>query len=50
MRKIGIYYAFWTQEWDVDFSPFIEKVKRLRFDLLEINGGTFAIMAPPARD
>jgi len=49
MRKIGIYYAFWTREWDADFFPFIEKIKNLGFDQLEINGGTFAVMSPPAR-
>lgn len=40
MRKVGIYYAFWTHEWAVDFLPFIPKVKKLGFDILEINGGT----------
>jgi len=44
MRKIGIYYAFWCHEWDVDFVPFISKVKRLGYDQLEINGGTVAKM------
>jgi D-psicose/D-tagatose/L-ribulose 3-epimerase len=43
MRKIGIYYAFWTHNWDEDFFPFIPKVKRLGFDILEINGGTLAV-------
>lgn len=50
MRKIGIFYAFWTREWDVDFFPFVEKVRRLGFDQLEINGGTFAIMPELERD
>lgn len=49
MRNVGIYYAFWTQEWDVDFFPFIGKVKRLGFDQLEINGGTFATMTSAGR-
>ncbi|MHB8936275.1 D-psicose 3-epimerase [Rectinema subterraneum] len=49
MRRIGIYYAFWTREWDVDFFPFIEKVKSLGFDQLEINGGTFAEMSAAER-
>jgi len=49
MRNIGIYYAFWTKEWDVDFFPFIGKVKQLGFDQLEINGGTFATMKPAER-
>ncbi len=45
MRKVGIYYAFWTHEWDVDFVPFIKKVKKLGFDQLELNGGTIAAMS-----
>ena len=45
MRKIGIYYAYWTTEWDVDFLPFISKVKKLGFDQLEINGGTLVNMS-----
>ncbi len=40
MRKVGIYYAYWTHEWGVDFLPFVKKVKRLGFEILEINGGT----------
>src|SRR5882672_1166264 len=27
MRKVGIYYAFWTHEWEADFLPFVPKVK-----------------------
>ena len=40
MNKIGIYYAYWTHEWDADFHPFVDKVAALGFDLLEVNGGT----------
>jgi hypothetical protein len=36
MNKIGIYYAYWTHEWDADFHPFIDKVAALGFDLLEV--------------
>ena len=49
MRKVGIYYAFWTHEWDADFLPFVPKVKALGFDQLEVNGGTIAAMAPAER-
>ncbi|NCB00958.1 MAG: sugar phosphate isomerase/epimerase [Spirochaetia bacterium] len=45
MRKVGIYYAFWTHEWDVDFAPFIKKVKKLGFDQLELNCGTLVDMS-----
>lgn len=49
MRKIGIYYAFWTNDWDVDFIQFIPKVKKLGFDILEINGGTIVSWTEFAR-
>jgi D-psicose/D-tagatose/L-ribulose 3-epimerase len=50
MRKVGIYYAFWTHEWDADFLPFVPKVKKLGFDQLEVNGGTVATMSRAERD
>lgn len=45
MRKVGIYYAYWTTDWDVDFLPFVSKVKNLGFDQLEVNGGTLVNMS-----
>jgi len=44
MNKIGIYYAYWTHYWNVDFHPFIDKAAELGFDVLEVNGGTIAQM------
>ncbi len=49
MNKIGIYYAFWTRDWDADFHPFIDKVAELGFDILEVNAGTVARMTPVDR-
>ena len=49
MTKIGIYYAYWTHEWDADFHPFVDKVADLGFDILEINGGTVAHMSSAER-
>jgi D-psicose/D-tagatose/L-ribulose 3-epimerase len=49
MRKVGIFYAFWTRNWDVDFFPFIGTVKGLGFDQLEINGISFAYMDSTSR-
>ena len=37
MNKIGILYGYWCTEWDVDCMPYLEKVKQLGFDTLEIN-------------
>lgn len=45
MSKIGIYYAYWTRDWDADFVPFVSKVKSLGFDVLEVNSGTVANMS-----
>lgn len=44
MNKVGIYYAYWTHDWDADFVPYIYKVKKLGFDVLEINAGTIAAL------
>lgn len=39
--KYGIYYAYWESEWGGDFIPYIEKVKKLGFDILEVACGDF---------
>ena len=49
MNKVGIYYAYWTRDWDADFHPFIDKVTGLGFDVLEVNGGTVASMTSSER-
>ena len=49
MNKIGIYYAYWTHEWDADFHPFVDKVADLGFDILEVNSGTVANMTAAER-
>ena len=36
-RPVGIFYAYWVHDWDVDFLPFVDKVKALGFDLLELH-------------
>ena len=41
MMKYGIYYAYWAKEWGGDFLPYIEKVKKLGFDVLEVACGAF---------
>lgn len=50
MNKIGIYYAFWVNDWDTDFVPFVGKVKSLGFDILEVNSGTVTNMSNSERD
>ncbi len=48
-RKVGIYYAFWTHEWEADFLPFIPRVARLGFDQLEVNAGGIVDLPPAGR-
>ncbi len=50
MIPIGIYYAYWTNNWDADFVPFVHKVKGLGFDMLEVNAGTVTRMTNAERD
>ncbi|MGE4485994.1 MAG: sugar phosphate isomerase/epimerase family protein [Oscillospiraceae bacterium] len=39
--RYGIYYAYWEKEWGGNFVPYIEKVKALGFDILEVACGAF---------
>lgn len=34
--KFGTYFAYWEQEWNVDFTKYCNKVSRLGFDVLEV--------------
>lgn len=49
MNRIGIYYAYWTHDWDADFHPFVDKVADLGFDVLEVNAGTIGNMTSEQR-
>jgi len=35
--KYGIYFAYWTKEWQADYKYYIQKAKKLGFDALEIS-------------
>ena len=37
IMKYGIYFAYWEKSWNADYRKYIEKVKRLGFDILEIS-------------
>jgi D-psicose/D-tagatose/L-ribulose 3-epimerase len=50
VNKVGIYYAYWTHNWDADFVPYVEKVKGLGLDVLEVNAGTVTRMSEKERD
>jgi D-psicose/D-tagatose/L-ribulose 3-epimerase len=49
MNKIGMFYAYWTHDWDADFHPYIDKVADLGFDILEVNAGTIGTMSSSER-
>jgi len=46
---VGIYYAYWTRDWDTDFVPYLGKTRHLGFDVLEVNAGTIAELSLRAR-
>ncbi len=50
MNKIGIFYAYWVHNWDVDCLPFIEKAAHLGFDILELNSGVLVDMNDSEKD
>jgi len=49
MNKIGIFYAYWVHNWDVDFHPYVDKASQLGFEVLEVNAGTVAEMTSAER-
>lgn len=34
--KYGVYFAYWESSWDVNFEKYVQKVKELGFDILEV--------------
>ncbi len=40
--KYGIYFAYWEKEWNADYIQYVEKVKKLGFDILEISCAALA--------
>ncbi|WP_153731626.1 D-psicose 3-epimerase [Sporosarcina obsidiansis] len=34
--KYGVYFAYWEQSWETDFSKYIQKASELGFDILEV--------------
>ncbi len=50
MNKIGISYAYWSDSWDADALPLVERAKSLGFDILEVGSGTVTAMDGTQRD
>ena len=48
-NKVGIYYAFWEQEWVADYLQYIQKASRLGFDVLELAAGCLPDMTHKQR-
>lgn len=48
-NKVGIYYAFWEQEWAADYFKYVDKVSRLGFDVLELAAGGLEQMTAAQR-
>ncbi len=36
MNRIGIYYAYWEQNWSTDIFSYPKRVKQLGFDILAL--------------
>lgn len=50
MNKIGISYAYWSENWDDDALPLVGRAKSLGFDILEVGSGTVVAMDNADRD
>ena len=48
-NPVGIYYAYWEKDWSADFLPYVKKVRKLGFDVLEINAGAIVDMSAAQR-
>ena len=45
MNPVGIHFGYWTQYWDVDQLPFVEKARKTGFDVLEVRAQKIARMS-----
>ena len=50
MNPIGIHFGYWTQYWDVDQLPFIEKARKTGFEVLEVRAQKIARMSKEELD
>jgi D-psicose/D-tagatose/L-ribulose 3-epimerase len=48
-NKVGIHYAYWTHDWNVDFVPLISRAAALGFEAFEVNAGTIARLGKQER-
>jgi D-psicose/D-tagatose/L-ribulose 3-epimerase len=50
MNPVGIHFGYWTQYWDVDQLPFVEKARQTGFDILEVRAQKIARMSKAELD
>jgi D-psicose/D-tagatose/L-ribulose 3-epimerase len=50
MNPVGIHFGYWTQFWDVDQLPFIERASKLGFDILEVRAQLMTRMSKTELD
>ena len=50
MNPVGIHFGYWTQYWDVDQLPFVEKARKTGFDILEVRAQKIARMSKAELD
>ena len=50
MNPVGIHFGYWTQYWDVDQLPFVEKARKTGFDVLEVRAQKIARMSQAELD
>jgi D-psicose/D-tagatose/L-ribulose 3-epimerase len=46
--KFGTYFAYWEQDWDVDYLKYVKKVADLGFDILEVGAAGIVKMSDEA--
>ena len=49
-NPIGIHFGYWTQYWEVEPLPFVQKAQQCGFDVLEVRAQKIARMRPAERD
>jgi D-psicose/D-tagatose/L-ribulose 3-epimerase len=49
-NPIGIHFGYWTQYWEVEPLPFVQKAQQCGFDILEVRAQKIGRMGPAERD
>jgi D-psicose/D-tagatose/L-ribulose 3-epimerase len=50
MNPIGIHFGYWTQYWEVEPLPFVQRAQKCGFDVLEVRAQKVARMSNTERD